>query len=551
MGKQRFSYSLRKILAVMLAILVPVAVGGIFLILYSVRDMESQQRAALQASVEAQAFQADTELERMNSYIIDLLLNDLYVEQLRQAETVNARNVAARKLISQFEYDDVVWDTVCSYAFFVPSRNLVFSRYNDMFPYEDNLDLRSRFQELIGSGTLEFPGLPWRSVLVGETPYLYQVYHVEGVYLAAWVSCDALFSEIKTNSLSPKGEISYLLPGTDAGLPEQVTDAVFRMEFSPSYMDIELLVTDEPYLEWGSFSLIVCFLIFILLVVLSVTVYTLCYYHRHIQQPLESFIRHVDEYAARRQTARRAGFQELNDAVEAFDGLSRQIEKLRIDLYEEKLAVAQTEMEYYQLQIKPHFFVNCFSLIHAMAQKQEYQRIQSFCIKLSNYVRYLFSKSLSLVPLKQELSMVQEFLDIQRIRHRVDSQLEEAVDGEAEKLCIPPLSLLTFVENAVKHGGVKSIVIQIKVELIRQNGGKRLRLSVQDTGVGFPPEILEAANSSHLGQDKGHLGICNIQKRLQLLYGENYRLSFSNNELGGLVELEFPAGDSVKMSGFE
>ena len=83
--------------------------------------------------------------------------------QLRQAETVNARNVAARKLISQFEYDDVVWDTVCSYAFFVPSRNLVFSRYNDMFPYEDNLDLRSRFQELIGSGTLEFT--MWRECI--------------------------------------------------------------------------------------------------------------------------------------------------------------------------------------------------------------------------------------------------------------------------------------------------------------------------------------------------------------------------------------------------
>ena len=50
--------------------------------------------------------------------------------------------------------------------------------------------------------------------------------------------------------------------------------------------------------------------------------------------------------------------------------MSRQIEKLRIDLYEEKLAVAQTEMEYYQLQIKPHFFVNCFSLIHAMAKSR-------------------------------------------------------------------------------------------------------------------------------------------------------------------------------------
>ena len=134
MGKQRFSYSLRKILAVMLAILVPVAVGGIFLILYSVRDMESQQRAALQASVEAQAFQADTELERMNSYIIDLLLNDLYVEQLRQAETVNARNVAARKLISQFEYDDVVWDTVCSYAFLSQAAIWCFPAITICFP---------------------------------------------------------------------------------------------------------------------------------------------------------------------------------------------------------------------------------------------------------------------------------------------------------------------------------------------------------------------------------------------------------------------------------
>ncbi len=92
----------------------------------------------------------------------------------------------------------------------------------------------------------------------------------------------------------------------------------------------------------------------------------------YIQQPLENFINHVDEYTKCRQSVKRGGIRELNDALEAFDGLSSQIEKLRIDLYEEKLVLAQTEMEYMQLQIKPHFFVNCFSLIHAMAQKQEY-----------------------------------------------------------------------------------------------------------------------------------------------------------------------------------
>ena len=86
---------------------------------------------------------------------------------------------------------------------------------------------------------------------------------------------------------------------------------------------------------------------------MGVSVYTLQYYRRYVQIPLDHFVRHVGEYAAQRQTVKRGGIQELNDAVEAFDDLSRQIKKLRIDLYEEKLALAQTEMEYYQLQIKP------------------------------------------------------------------------------------------------------------------------------------------------------------------------------------------------------
>lgn len=247
------------------------------------------------------------------------------------------------------------------------------------------------------------------------------------------------------------------------------------------------------------------------------------------------------EYAAQRQTVKRGGIQELNDAVEAFDDLSRQIKKLRIDLYEEKLALAQTEMEYYQLQIKPHFFVNCFSLIHAMAQKQEYQRIQEFCVKLSNYVRYLFSQSLSLVPLERELSMVREFLGIQQIRHRVNVQLREEIDGSIQGLAIPPLSLLTFVENAVKHGGSRNVGIEIKVEVPMTEKGKRLRLSIQDTGVGFPEEMLGVNPKLEEGSQQGrHLGIRNIQKRLQFLYGENFTLEFQNNSQGGLVVLEFP-----------
>lgn len=71
--------------------------------------------------------------------------------------------------------------------------------------------------------------------------------------------------------------------------------------------------------------------------------------------------------------------------------------------------------------------------------------------------------------------------------------------------------------------------------------GKRLRLSIQDTGVGFPEEMLGVNPKLEEGSQQGrHLGIRNIQKRLQFLYGENFTLEFQNNSQGGLVVLEFP-----------
>lgn len=539
MENNRHSYSLRKILAVVLAVLIPVSLGGIFFILFTIKDTQRQEAEAMAASVESQVQRVSAELERENNYLVDLLYNNFYMGEIRQASGVNQRNVAAREILEQFECDSVIWGSNFSFACYMPSENLVFSKFNYSFPYEENLVLRQWFSEQISRGLLESSSLSWTSVRQGESVYLYQAYHFDGVYLVAWASGDGLFSGIKANTLSAQGEIVYLQPGEVRAVKDVAED--FCLELSPEYTDIRIVVTDQPYLEWGRFSVMIGFVVFILLVVLGVSVYTLQYYRRYVQTPLDHFVRHVGEYAAQRQTVKRGGIQELNDAVEAFDDLSRQIKKLRIDLYEEKLALAQTEMEYYQLQIKPHFFVNCFSLIHAMAQKQEYQRIQEFCVKLSNYVRYLFSQSLSLVPLERELSMVREFLGIQQIRHRVNVQLREEIDGSIQGLAIPPLSLLTFVENAVKHGGSRNVGIEIKVEVPMTEKGKRLRLSIQDTGVGFPEEMLGVNPKLEEGSQQGrHLGIRNIQKRLQFLYGENFTLEFQNNSQGGLVVLEFP-----------
>ncbi|MCI8624493.1 MAG: histidine kinase [Provencibacterium sp.] len=483
-------HSLRKILAVLLAVLVPVAAGGVIFILYAIKNTQEKELDALHASIEAQTEQAGRSLSRMNNYLVDILLNNPYVEQIRQAQTVNAHNVAARALLSQFDYDATIWGINHSFALYVPDQKLTASRFNHAFPYADNLALRELFRAQAENGGVGTTGLVWKGVVQNGSVYLCKIYHANGVFLAAWISCGALFSDIQTNSLSPDAAIAYLLP--EQPLPEEARgdSGSVRMEFETKYAEVRIVVTDVPYLNWGSISLLVFFVLFIFFVILLVAMYTLWYYHRHIQQPLNEFIHHVGEYAEQRQAVKRAGIRELNEAVEAFDTLSEEIQKLRIDLYEEKLTLAQTELEYYQLQIKPHFFVNCFALLHAMAQKKEYQRIQIFCIKLSSYVRYLFSESLGLVPLNRELSVVHDFLDIQRIRYRAETVLREEIDVTPAELNIPPLSLLTFVENALKHGGTENIGIAIRAEIVSQPQGQRLRLFIQDTGVGFPSELL-------------------------------------------------------------
>ena len=76
----------------------------------------------------------------------------------------------------------------------------------------------------------------------------------------------------------------------------------------------------------------------------------------------------------------------------------RQIKKLKIDIYEKELEKQKTMMNYLQLQIRPHFFLNCLNTIYSMAQTQLYEEIMKMSMITSNYFRYIFQNTQDLVP---------------------------------------------------------------------------------------------------------------------------------------------------------
>lgn len=106
---------------------------------------------------------------------------------------------------------------------------------------------------------------------------------------------------------------------------------------------------------------------------------------------------------------------------------------------------------------------------------------------------------------------------------------------------MPPVSLLTLVENSVKHGKMigKTLKITITAKLLETEEGCMADLSVADNGTGFTAGDLKQLNSAAPQEEIGqHVGLFNVVRRLQLLYGEQAAIAFTNNRRGGGARVE-------------
>lgn len=239
---------------------------------------------------------------------------------------------------------------------------------------------------------------------------------------------------------------------------------------------------------------------------------------------------------------------EMATVNQSFNEMMDEIEALKISVYEQQLKERQTYLDYLQIQIRPHFFLNCLNLIYSLAELKQYENVKKLSLGLVRYFRYLFHRSASLVTVRKELDHVQDYINIQQFRFPNGIQYEEEVEEELENALIPPISIQTFVENSVKYGrnGKDLTMIRIKVE----RHGEKMRVSVRDSGKGFPPDVLVSLNSGkRFNEDETHrIGITNVTERISLFYGEEGYARFYNN-CGSVSEFTIPLSFEAKQEG--
>lgn len=294
---------------------------------------------------------------------------------------------------------------------------------------------------------------------------------------------------------------------------------------------------------------ILVILITFLMILCAVQVFR--YYHS-LMRPLQSFVQGITDLEEEQQLNENGNnnILELEVVSDRFRGLLRKIQSLKIAIYEKELNEKKAELEYMQEQIRPHFFLNCLSLIHGIADAQGEEKITYITRVLSEYIRYNYRDSDKERNLQEELEHVKKYVELQKLRYGEDAfRFEVIEDAQVGESHIPSLVLQTLVENSVVHAVNLDRMVEISVYITSEvyEDGKYLYLCVSDTGKGFSPEIMEAIEKDLpiVYNGRKHVGLQNIKRRLMLLYGERASMTIQNmgENYGAIVEIRIPQNE--------
>lgn len=238
---------------------------------------------------------------------------------------------------------------------------------------------------------------------------------------------------------------------------------------------------------------------------------------------------------------RQGGSSEIRHLGASIQTMVEQLKQLNDDIVREHEQKQKSELDALQSQINPHFLYNTLDIIVWMIEKEQPEEAVNIVTALAKLFRISLSRGNNIIPVRDELEHVQNYLTIQRMRYKnkfsYAIQMDEAVSGLSTiKLVVQPL-----VENAIYHGmdfmdGDGMITIRACIE------GDDLLLSVRDNGLGMPPEVVDRLLIENTPVSKGSgIGLKNVNERIKLYFGDAYGVRIeSEPDVGTCITLVLP-----------
>lgn len=194
-------------------------------------------------------------------------------------------------------------------------------------------------------------------------------------------------------------------------------------------------------------------------------------------------------------------------------------------LKEQNQLLMQARLEALSRQINPHFLFNTLNSVSSLIRTNP-EQARKVVYRLSHILRRLLKTQEHFVPLREEVSFIDDYLAIERVRFGDKLRVEQEIEPAALECRVPSMLLQPLVENCIRHG-LGSKIEGGTVRLIARREGDELLIVVADDGVGMP--AAEAANLIGKG-----IGLTNTYQRLNVLYGGRFAFEITSQQEAGM-----------------
>lgn len=210
----------------------------------------------------------------------------------------------------------------------------------------------------------------------------------------------------------------------------------------------------------------------------------------------------------------------------------------RVHASELEAQVSRAQLQALQMQIRPHFLFNTLNTISGLVRVDDKAAAITMLAGLGDLLRLLLrSDGAQEVPVRQELELIERYLQIEQVRFRDQLAIEVNVQPGVEDALVPNLILQPLVENAVRHG-IRTAAGRVSVNVARVGG--TLRMEVFDSGESQPRD--DDGDNGEADSDTVGIGVglANTRARLTRLYGNVHRFELARGAAGTSAIIEIP-----------
>lgn len=455
------------------------------------------------------------------------------------------RVVPRASQLAQTVRKQVFYHTAVAAIFFYNSECDYF--YNE-FKFNTLAYIRNDVSEIIKSETHACPSRQWFVQTIEGNPVLF--YMLRDRYGTMLVAVDpALDDNYKNIADAADQNSTWYFKEPDGGAAQtqvQTNGQNLTISASPVAADLLLVYTEkeQKLLERIDFRQMVMLIIIIVLIFLVPGIWIII--NITLLRPLGNLAQSIDKIRngdLDHRAAVTGRIQELRIFATSFNSMMDSLKQVRLESYEHQLTASRARLQYLQLQIRPHFYLNCLKNMYSLLDLHDYEKIRKMILALSAYFAHSFRDVKNFVTVLDELNACTSYLDLQNIvAHR--AELAFNIESRCVNAQCLPMSVLTFVENCIKHGTPDRLMhIEISARMRADDNEEMLWITVSDDGGGFSEEALKTLNGydpSEIVYRHEKIGISNVCYRLWLIYREKAHVAFRNENDRAIVEICMP-----------